>query len=619
MTHEPSSNAAGDVARDEARIGRWLRWSLWGLGCVAVAGAAVWACTVTMLTPPRAAPGRLAVSFPAPLPAATDLPGPFVFTDVTAQAGFTLPVSNGATGEKLLPETMSGGCSVFDYDADGDPDVLLVGNASREPGAGPALQLYRNDDDCRFSEITHEAGLELPLHGMAAAAGDYDGDGAIDLFVTAVGGNRLFANRSGRYVDVTAESGVGGDPRVWSAGCGWLDFDNDGDLDLLVANYLQWTPEIDRQLDCTLIGSVRGYCRPELFAGTHLTLYRNDGAGQFRDVTGSAGLAVDDRYTGAPLAKSLAFAVLDLELDGWLDLAVFNEGTPNFLFHNQRDGTFREIGVSSGLSFDAAGSARRQFGADAAWMPESEAWDIAVGTITGEPLVYFHGDNGQFNDDATLVGFGTHSRLTQKIAPLFADFDLDGRIDVVVTSGHWEPGIEHLRSSQSHAQCPELFWNTGQPGSGRFARVGPETLGAGFSQPLVGRGSAVADFDGDGDLDLLMVANGGLPRLLRNDQQTGHRWFRVVLKGSRAVGARVELISGGRRQIWLAAPHRGYLSQSELAVTFGLGQSDTIDRLSVHWPDRTIWEEQSPPVRSTRTLSAGQTAASPDHQSAPDE
>ena len=552
---------------------------------------------------------RLPLAPPAALHPVPDEPIPFVFTDVTDRSGFSWPVPNGSTGEKLLPETMSGGCAVFDYDDDGDPDVLLVGNIPWEGDelSEASLRLYRNDGSGNFLDVTLEAGLNLPLHGMGAAAADYDGNGSIDLFVTAVGGNLLLKNSAGRFEDVTGEAGVAGDPSAWSTSCGWFDYDRDGDLDLFVANYVEWSPELDRRLDCTLTGSLRGFCRPELFAGSHPWLYRNDGNGRFTEFSDSAGLRVRDRYTGALAGKSLAFALLDLEFDGWLDIVVSNDGTPNFLFQNQRDGTFREIGSSSGLGFDSSGSARRQFGTDAAWMPESGAWGVACGTVTGEPLVFFRSAVRplQFNDDSLLLGFGPDSRLSQKVSPLFCDFDLDGRLDMLMANGHWEPGIEQLRASQSYAQSPDLFWNTGQPGAEHFVHVSQDRLGPGFSTPLAARGAALADFDGDGDPDILLIANGGPPRLLRNDQQAGHQWLRVRLQGPRAVGARVELTAGAIRQTWLAVPHRGYLSQSELAVTFGLGQANVVERLAVYWPDADVWEESNLPAGTSRVITPG--------------
>ncbi|MDB5388219.1 MAG: ASPIC/UnbV domain protein [Planctomycetaceae bacterium] len=604
MNHRHPTDSAA-APGDDVLIGHALQRSLWLAACL-VAGAALWWYGWGgSRRPPLDLVRRVALE-PPPIPATQeDRPSPFVFRDVTEKVGLGAIIPNGARGEKLLPETMAGGCVVFDYNSDGAPDVLTIGNSPWQDVPSESVssvRLYQNDGAGQFVDVTRAAGLELTLHGMGAAAADYNHDGQIDLFLTCVGPNRLLCNRGGWFEDVTDVAGVAGDAKAWSTGCGWWDFDRDGDLDLFVANYVAWSRELDLQLDCTVTGTGRSYCRPELFAGSHLYLYRNDGGGHFTDVSQAAGLVVRDRNTGSLLGKSLGMVAIDVDLDGWLDVVVSNDSTPNFVFHNQRNGTFREIGANCGLGFDPAGLVRRQFGVDAAWLPESGGWGVACGTATGEALAFFRAAPGllQFTDDAVLAGFGQESRVSQKLTPLLCDFDLDGRLDLVIANGQIDAEAKHLRSSQSHAQTPYLYWNVA---GGQFRRISTGDLGAAMGGPLIARGAALADFDGDADPDLLLATNGGGLRLLRNEQQSGNHWFCVRAEGAEAVGARVELTAGGVKQVWLANPHRGYLSQSELTVTFGLGATERVERLAVYWANGEIWVQTDLPVNQVLVLS----------------
>ena len=331
--------------------------------------------------------------------------------------------------------------------------------------------------------------------------------------------------------------------------------------------------------------------RPEAFAGTHPFLYRNDGTGHFTEVSQHAGLVQKQSDTGELTGKSLSFAVWDVDADGWQDLFVSNDTTPNGMFLNQRDGTFREVGAESGLGFDSAGMVRRIFGVDVAWLADSQAWALAAGTSTGESLAVYRSATGllQFTDDALLMGFGPDSHVPNKICPLFCDFDLDGRHDLLLGNGAWDPDMVQLRESQTMAQPLILYWNHG---SDQFLPLSSEIVGDDFLQPVAARSLDIADFDGDADPDVLVIANGGRPRLLRNDQQSGHHWLRVQLSDTDTVGTQMEISANGRRQVWLATPHRGYLGQSEPAVTFGLGDAAVVDELTIVWPDgsRSEWK-----------------------------
>ena len=589
---------------DDASIGRALQRSFWLAACVAAGTGVWWFGWGRPVRPPGDVVNRIALE-PPPVPAPqSDQTSPFAFRDVTLSTGLGAIIPNGAAGQKLLPETMAGGCVIFDYDSDGAPDVLMIGNSPWQEELSDktsSVRLFQNDGAGHFLDITQSAGLELPGHGMGAAAGDFNNDGQIDLFLSCVGPNRLLLNRGGRFEDITDIAGVAGDATAWSTGCGWWDYDHDGDLDLFVANYVAWSRELDMQLECTTTGTGRSYSRPELFAGSHLYLYRNDGGNRFTDVSQASGLVIRDPDTGALMGKSLGLVAVDLDLDGWLDVVVTNDTTPNFVFHNQKNGHFREIGAKSGMGFDAAGLARRQFGIDAAWLPETGGWGVVCGTAMGETLAFYRTAPNlvQFTDDATLAGLGRDSRVPQKFTPLLCDFDLDGRLDLFIANGQTDSDVESLRSTQTYAQTPYFYRNIG---AGQWSRIPLANWGSAMGEPLKARGMALADFDGDGDPDILLASNGGPPRMLRNEQHSGNHWCRVRMEGAKAVGARVELTAGGIKQVWLANPHRGYLSQSELAVTFGLGTAKRVERLLVYWTSGDVLNRKDLPVNQTLVL-----------------
>jgi hypothetical protein len=337
------------------------------------------------------------------------------------------------------------------------------------------------------------------------------------------------------------------------------------------------------------------YCRVTDYDGSFPYLYRNDGGGKFTDVSEAAGVQVKNPNTGVPVAKALGVVPVDVDGDGWLDLVVANDTVQNFLYHNLRNGTFEEMGVRKGLGLDSrTGLARGAMGLDAGFPRNDNTLAIVIGNFSNEPTAFFCGECGAidellFNDDAVANGIGPSSLIWLKFGIFFADLDLDGRLDILVANGHIENDIHKVQKSQTYAQAPQLFWNAGSKFATEFVAVPKEKTGADFARPIVGRGAAYADIDGDGDLDVLITATGGAPRLLRNDQTLGHHWLRLKLVGAKcnrdAIGAVVEVEAAGivqRRQVMAA---RSYLSQVELPVTFGLGESQTIERVTIHWPD----------------------------------
>jgi hypothetical protein len=579
---------------DDAVIGRAFRWSLMVLVVLLAGGggALFWlkrrpaapAPRLTMLSAPQVPP-----SLVAEIPVTK-------FTDITAAAGITFSHVNGAYGDKLLPETMSGGVAFFDYDGDGRPDLLFV-NSTYWPGHVPAGQkpptmaLYHNDGNGHFTDTTAGSGLDVSFYGMGVAVGDYDNDGLPDVFISAVGGNHLFHNLgNGKFKDVTAEAGVGGSGQDWSTSCAFFDYDNDGKLDLVVCNYVQWSKDIDFEVGYKLVGIGRAYGQPRDFPGTFPFLYHNDGNGHFTDVSKWAGVQVKNPVTGVPAAKSLGVAVADLDNDGWLDFIISNDTVQNYVFHNNRDGTFKEVGALSGIAFDSYGQTRGAMGIDVAHFRNDDALGIAIGNFANEMTALYvsQAQPMTFADEAITTGIGPASRLLLKFGIFFFDYDLDGRLDVLTANGHLENEISKVQQSQTYAQPAQLFWNSGATRGPGFVSVPPAKCGEDLFKPIVGRGSAFADLDGDGDLDVVLAQVSGPPLLLRNDQSLGHHWVRFKLVGTvsnrDAIGATVQLRAGGRNQWRTVMPTHGYLSQSELPVTFGLGKATRVDDVEIRWP-----------------------------------
>ena len=606
----PESLPHDEEERDDAIIGYALWWSLGVIALVGivVGGAIFWATRPPVMEhsdPIEVAPPRVREATEVELPK-------IEFTDVTAEAGIDFVHNNGATGEKLLPETMGGGCAFFDYDNDGDQDLLLVNSADwpwteESQRKNSTSALYQNDGTGKFTDVTQDAGLDIACYGMGVAIGDYDNNGWQDVYITAVGPNRLLRNNQGKFEDVTESSGAAGEDDQWGTSCGWFDCDNDGDLDLFVCNYVQWSREIDLAQDFRLTGIGRAYGPPFSFAGTHPYLFRNDGDGKFTEISEQAGLRVLNPDTGVPMAKSLGLAIVDLDDDGLLDVVVANDTVQNFVFHNKGEGKFAEIGAATGIAFDAAGKARGAMGIDAARFRNDQTLGVAIGNFAHEMSAFYvsAGDRMLFSDAAISTGLGPPTRLDLTFGLFFFDADLDGRVDLFSANGHLETDINKVQASQSYRQPPKLFYNCGSEGSSEFCEMPPELMGDGFSQPIVGRGATFADIDSDGDLDVLVTAVGEAPRLLRNDQQSGHRWLRVRLIGNSprdAIGAVVEVRRGDELQTASIAPTRSYLSQSESLVTFGLGENSNVDEVVIRWPDGQMQTVANPPIDQVLTV-----------------
>ena len=531
----------------------------------------------------------------------TDAQGPALrvaLTDVTREAGIAARHDNGAAGRKLLPETMGAGAAFLDYDNDGDQDILFVHGLFPGGGGNRFASLYRNDGSGRFADVSVETGLQpraatgrgapadgrVPKaggggaaalrYGMGVAAADMDNDGWTDLVLTSVGGLHLFRNERGtRFVDVTRQARLA-DHRGFSTCALWVDIDRDGLVDLLACNYVQWSPQTD--LYCSADGRQKTYCTPQAYRGSTSWLFRNLGQGRFEDVTARAGLF---DVTG----KALGATVLDHDGDGWPDLFIANDTVPNRLYRNNRDGTFSELGLQSGVAFSTDGRARAGMGVDAADVDNSGRASVAVTNFSGEMLgLFVPQEPGVYVDTAPQTAVGRATRQTLGWGCFFFDVNLDGWQDLLVVNGQLDPGLARAPGA---AAMPHLFMNR----KGRFEDVA-RTAGEAFAAPRLGRGAAFADIDEDGDPDVVITSNGGQAQLFRNDTTPRGGSVRLRLRGTSAnrdaVGARVTGVVDGQKISRMVRTGSSYLSQSELVLSVGLGAAPALEQVVVEWPGR---------------------------------
>jgi len=508
----------------------------------------------------------------------------FRLADVTAAAGIQFRHNSGAFGAKYLPETLGPGCAFFDYDADGWLDILLVNgtNWPGQRGERSTMKLYRNNRNGTFTDVTAAAGLAVEMYGMGVAVGDYNNDGLPDLLVTAVGQNRLFQNTGrGRFLDVTEKAGLGGRNSL-STSAVWFDYDRDGLLDLLVCNYVKWSPQHD--VFCSVDGKRKSYCTPEAYHGETCWLFHNRGNGTFEDVTARSGIFDST-------SKSLGVALLDYDRDGWPDLLIANDTQPNKLYRNLRNGTFEDVAVKAGVAFSEDGKARAGMGVDAADFENSGVEGLAITNFDNEMMALYRATpDGTYRDVAQAAGIGQASRSSLGFGCAFVDIDLDGRLDLVAANGHIDETVRRIHGNVGYAQPPHLFLNAGK---GAFRDFAAQAGGA-FDSPKVARGLAYGDFDRDGSVDLLLTTNQGPAYLYRNQQVSGNRGLRLRLTGTKsnrdAIGGLARVFTPDGAQSRRVKSGSSYLSQSELTLTFGLGQRDTASRVVIEWPSGAVQE-----------------------------
>lgn len=510
---------------------------------------------------------------------------PVTFVDVASPAGITFRHDNAVTSEKYLIETMGSGCGWLDYDQNGLMDLYLVNGAETrlyKPQHTLRSALYRNNGDGTFTDVTEQAGVAAEgLFGMGVAIGDYDNDGFPDLYVIGYDRSILYHNNGdGTFKDMTTRAGVANSGK-WGSSGAWFDYDRDGLLDLVIANYVDWSP--DNNIWCgEHKPGYRGYCHPDVYHGQTPTLYHNNGDGTFTDVSRSSAV-------GLKPGNGLGVVTFDYDDDGWQDIFIANDAMPNFLFHNNRDGTFSEIGYLAGVAVSSEGRTEAGMGADAADTTGSGRMDLIVTHLDFEQArLYRNLGEGSFEDYTFQVklgyatfhlsGFGTH----------FIDYDNDGARDILMANGHILDNIHLYHADTRYAEPKLMFRNSGD---GNFSDVSNQ-LGPDFVLPRVSRGAALADFDNDGDLDILVSNNGQAAQLLRNDGGNNNNWLQIFLIGTKSnrdgVGARIKVVSGDLVQYDQRKGGMSYQSAQDPRLHFGLGKREFLDLVEIRWPSGTV-------------------------------
>jgi enediyne biosynthesis protein E4 len=527
---------------------------------------------------------------------------PVRFTDIRPSTGITWRQDATASEEKYYLETMGTGLGWIDYDQDGLLDLYLVQSAATDiykPPQPLRSALYHNNGDGTFTDVTEKAGVgAVGLYAQGVAVGDYDNDGFPDLYVTGYGHAILYHNNGdGTFTDVTEKAGVA-DEGGWSTSAGWFDYDRDGYLDLVVCNYIEWSPKTNIWCGEHRPG-YRAYCHPDNYKGQRIKLYHNNHDGTFTDVSERSGV-------GKPEAKGMGVVLADFNNDGWPDIAIANDTWPNFLFLNNRDGTFRDVSFSSGVAASEDGKYEAGMGIDAADV-DGDGWlDLYVTHLDFELNRLYHNNHDETFDDVTFAsGIGNKAIFLSGVTTKFLDYDNDGWTDIAQVNGAMLDNVHLYHSEVTYAEPKLMFRNLGR---GKFDKVS-EYLGPDFLRPTAGRGLAVGDFDNDGDLDLAISNRGDYPQILRNDGGNANNWLEVKLVGTKSnrggIGSSLKLVSEGFTQVKQSQGGMGYMSASDPRLHFGLGQRKKIDSLEITWPSGTVQKITNVPLNEIITIKEG--------------
>jgi len=524
---------------------------------------------------------------------------PVRFTNIAAQARIDFKHENGASPQKYMPETMSGGSIILDYNNDGSPDIFLINGGSytdKQKAAAARHRLYRNNKDGTFADMTAMSGIGVSGYGMGACSADYDNDGWPDLYVTSVGPNKLYHNNgNGSFTDVTDKAGAGS--QLWSASCAFGDIENDGDVDLYVTSYVDFS--VTNNKYCVYSGEKRVYCHPNVYNGQPDVLYRNNGDGTFTDISKAAGIYRTD-------GKGLGVVFGDYDNDGLADIYVANDSTPNFLFHNKGKGTFEEVALTAGVAVGNDGQPLAGMGTDMGDIDGDGFLDIFVTNLDRQThSLYRNLGKGLFADITFESGVGEATLPFVGFGALFLDYDNDTDLDLGIVNGDVIDNVALFRDSTSYEQRKLLLQNDGK---GKFRDVAPAS-GPGFAVKKAGRSLSAADFDNDGDLDLL-IGNVGQPaELLRNDGGNAANSLLIRTVGTKSnrdgIGARLKMTAGGRIFLRDVKAGSSYLSQSDLRVHFGLGSAARAESLEVHWPGGGIEKLQDLEANQIITITEG--------------
>jgi hypothetical protein len=524
------------------------------------------------------------------------------YTDIRKSAGITFVQDSTQTDEKYYLETMGTGVAWIDYDQDGLMDLYFVQSGATDaykPAKPLRSALYRNNGDGTFTDVTAKAGVGGEGHyGQGVAVGDFDNDGYPDLYVTGYGRAILYHNNGdGTFTDVTTKAGVA-DGGEWSTSAGWFDYDKDGWLDLVVTNYIEWTPKNNLWCGDRKPG-YRSYCNPNNYKGQKTKLYHNNHDGTFTDVSDKSGV-------GLPESKGMGLVLADFNNDGWPDIAIANDTWPNFLFQNNHDGTFTDVSLISGLAASEDGRYEAGMGIDAADVDGDGFLDIYITHLDMElNRLYHNNGDGTFTDDTYGSGIGNKAILLSGVAAKFIDYDNDGWPDIVQANGAMVDNVSLYQSLVSYKEPLLMFHNLGK---GRFEKSS-DSLGPDFTRPVAGRGLATADFNNDGGVGIAVNVRGDYPELLRNDGGNSNNWLEVLLIGTKSnrdgIGSVLKLTSGGVVQVDQAKGGTSYMSASDPRIHFGLGRRAKIESLVITWPSGQVDKITNLPINKVIAVKEG--------------